>query len=53
MRIRITLLAVACVVSGLLLTIAYHPQGPVTTPKTDRLAGQTAGPSFLAERFDG
>ncbi|MBX4911788.1 MULTISPECIES: hypothetical protein [Rhizobium] len=50
MRIKMTLLAIAYVaVSALLLAIAYHPQGPVTTAKTDR----SAGSSFLVERFAG
>lgn len=50
MRMKMTLLAIAyIVVSGLLLAIAHQPQGPVTTHKTDRLAGS----SFLVERFAG
>ncbi|MBB3137191.1 hypothetical protein FHS26_004950 [Rhizobium pisi] len=50
MRTKMTLLAIAYVaVSALLLVIAYHPQGPVATGKTDRLAGS----SFLVERFAG
>ncbi|WP_200950914.1 hypothetical protein [Rhizobium sp. Root1220] len=50
MRIKLTVLAVAyLVVSSLLLATAYKPGGPMTTPKTDRIAGST----FLAERFAG
>jgi hypothetical protein len=50
MRIKLTLLAVAyLIVSGLLLATTYHATGPITTPKTDRIAGST----FLAERFAG
>jgi len=53
MRIRITLLAIGFVVSGLLLAIAHQPQGPATTPKTDRLVGEKAPAGFLPERFAG
>ncbi|MBX4959854.1 hypothetical protein [Rhizobium lentis] len=50
MRIKMTLLAITYVaVSALLLAIAHQPPGPVTTAKTDRLAGST----FLVERFAG
>jgi hypothetical protein len=49
-----TLLAIAYVaVSGALLAIAHQPTGPVTTQKTDRLVGESAGSSFLVERFAG
>jgi hypothetical protein len=54
MRIRMSLLAVGCVVvSGLLLAIAHQPQGPAAAPKTDRLVGENAPSGFLTERFAG
>jgi hypothetical protein len=53
MRIRITLLAIGFIVSGLLLAIAHQPQGPVPAPKTDRLVGEKAPAGFLPERFAG
>ncbi|CDM59510.1 MULTISPECIES: hypothetical protein [Rhizobium] len=50
MRIKLTVLAFAyLIVSGLLLATAYKSTGPITTPKTDRVAGST----FLMERFAG
>jgi quinol-cytochrome oxidoreductase complex cytochrome b subunit len=50
MRMKLTLLAVAyLVVTGLMLATTYKPSGPITTPKTDRIAGY----SFLVERFAG
>ncbi|MBX4870925.1 hypothetical protein [Rhizobium bangladeshense] len=50
MYIKMAFLAITYVaVSALLLAIAYQPQGPMTTEKTDRLAGS----SFLVERFAG
>ncbi|MBB3594398.1 hypothetical protein FHX08_004802 [Rhizobium sp. BK529] len=53
MRIRIALLAIGFVISGLLLALVHQPQGPVTTPKTDRLIGEKAPAGFLPERFAG
>ncbi|WP_194273721.1 MULTISPECIES: hypothetical protein [Rhizobium] len=50
MRTKLALLAVAYIIaSGLLLATAYNSSGPITTPKTDRVAGST----FLVERFAG
>jgi hypothetical protein len=50
MRTKLTFLALAyLIVSGLLLSTSYHSAGPITTPKTDRIAGST----FLIERFAG
>ena len=50
MRIKMIVLAIAYLaVSGLLMAVDYRPSGPVTTPKTDRVAGS----SFLVERFAG
>ncbi|WP_200960664.1 hypothetical protein [Rhizobium sp. Root708] len=50
MRTKMALLAFAyLVVSGLLLATVYKSAGPITTPKTDRVAGST----FLVERFAG
>jgi quinol-cytochrome oxidoreductase complex cytochrome b subunit len=50
MRMKLTLLAVAyLVVTGLMLATTYKASGPITTPKTDRVAGY----SFLVERFAG
>jgi quinol-cytochrome oxidoreductase complex cytochrome b subunit len=50
MRTKLGLLAVAyLVVTGVLLATTYKESGPVTTPKTDRIAGY----SFLVERFAG
>lgn len=50
MAIKLSMLAVAyLVVGGLLLAVSYQPSGPVTTAKTDRVAGST----FLMERFAG
>ncbi|EJL57608.1 hypothetical protein PMI09_01039 [Rhizobium sp. CF122] len=48
MRMKLTLLAFAyLIVSGLLLATAYKSTGPITTPKTDRVA------VFEMERFAG
>jgi quinol-cytochrome oxidoreductase complex cytochrome b subunit len=45
---KLTLLAFAyLVVSGLLLATTYKSAGPITTPKTDRVA------DFQMERFAG
>ncbi len=50
MRIKISILAIACLaIGGLLLAFTHAQQGPVTTAKTDRLPGS----SFVAERFAG
>jgi quinol-cytochrome oxidoreductase complex cytochrome b subunit len=50
MPMKLTMLAVAyLVVGGFLLAVSYQPSGPVTTQKTDRVAGST----FLVERFAG
>jgi quinol-cytochrome oxidoreductase complex cytochrome b subunit len=50
MRTKIIFLAIAYLaVSGLLMAVTYKPEGPVTTPKTNRIAGS----SFLVERFAG
>lgn len=53
MRIRMILLAIGFVVSGLMLAIVHQPQGPATAPKTDRLVGEKAPAGFLPERFAG
>lgn len=53
MRIRMTLLAIAYVAVSALLAVTHQPTGPITTAKTDRLMGESAGPSFLVERFAG
>jgi hypothetical protein len=54
MRQKLALLTVAYVaISAILLVLAYHPQGPVTTQKTDRVAGASTGSHFLVERFAG
>ncbi len=54
MRIRMTLLAIGCVVvSGLLLAITHQSQAPIAAQKTDRLVGEKAPASFLTERFAG
>ena len=48
MRMKLTLFALAYLtVSGLLLATAYKSTGPITTPKTDRIA------AFQMERFAG
>jgi len=52
MRQKLALLTIAYVaISAVFLVLAYHPQGPVTTQKTDRVAG--ASSHFLVERFAG
>jgi hypothetical protein len=54
MRKRLALLAVAYfAISAVLLTVAYQVPGPVTTQKTDRVAGASNGSKFLVERFAG
>ncbi|WP_189637181.1 MULTISPECIES: hypothetical protein [unclassified Rhizobium] len=48
MRVKLTLLVFAyLIVSGLLLATAFKSTGPITTPKTDRIA------AFQMERFAG
>ncbi|MBB3966192.1 MULTISPECIES: hypothetical protein [Rhizobium] len=50
MTMKLSMLAVAyLLIGGLLIAVSYQPGGPVTTPKTDRVAGS----SFLMERFAG
>ncbi|MET3856427.1 hypothetical protein [Rhizobium sp. OAE497] len=54
MRQKLALLTIAYVaISAILLVLAYHPQGPITTQKTDRVAGASTGSHFLVERFAG
>jgi ABC-type phosphate transport system substrate-binding protein len=50
MTMKLTMLAVAyLLVGGFLMAVSYQSGGPVTTQKTDRVAGST----FLIERFAG
>jgi len=54
MRHKLALLTIAYIaISAILLVLAYQPQGPVTTQKTDRVAGASIGSHFLVERFAG
>jgi hypothetical protein len=54
MRIKMTILVAAYVaISTLLLAIAHQSSGPVTTQKTDRVAGTGNQTLFLVERFAG